>query len=183
MRVPSLAAAAALALACLPAAAQSLKPGLWEIHNKMSGNAEMDQAMAEMQKQLAAMPPEQRQQLEAMMAQRGVARVQPGAGGGMAAQTCMTREMVERNEVPMQDGCRMTQNSRSGNTVKMAFTCASPPSGGEGTFTFNGSEAYTSRMTVRSVVDGKPQAVTMEATGKWLKADCGNVKPPASVRK
>ncbi|HEX2545609.1 MAG TPA: DUF3617 domain-containing protein [Ramlibacter sp.] len=175
--------AAALSLAGLPAAAQTLKPGLWEINNKMGGNAEMNAAMAEMHKSMAAMSPADRKQMEAMMAQNGVKMVQPGAGGGMAVQMCMTREMVERNDVPMQDGCRMTQNTRSGNTMKMAFTCTNPPSSGEGTFTFQGSEAYTSKMTIKTVSGGKTETTTMDTTGKWLKADCGNVKPPAMPKK
>jgi hypothetical protein len=175
MRIPFFLAAGVLAAACLPAGAQQLKPGLWEIHNK-TNNAEMDQAMAEMQKQIASMPPGERKQMEAMLAKQGV-RMTPGAGGGMTVQMCMTKEMVERDDVPMQDGCRTTRNQRSGNTIRTAFTCANPPSSGEGEFTFQGSEAYTSKMTVRSQVGGKTDTTAMETRGKWLKADCGNVKP------
>jgi hypothetical protein len=90
---------------------------------------------------------------------------------------CMTREQVERNDMPMQDGCRMTQNTRSGNTLKMAYTCTKPPSSGEGTVTFHSAESYTSKMTVKSVQQGKTETMTMDATGKWLGANCGNVKP------
>ena len=174
MRTPLLAAAAALCIVAFPAGAQTLKPGLWEIHNKMSGG-EMDQAMAEMQKQMAQMSPAERKQMEAMMGKQGV-RMTPGAGG-MSVQMCMTKEMVERNDMPMQDGCRMTQNSRSGNTMKMAFACTNPPSSGEGQVTFTSPEAYTSRMTMRMQEKGKTETMTMDTTGKWLKADCGNVKP------
>lgn len=177
MRMTSFVAAAAFAALSLPAAAQGLKPGLWEINNKMGGNPQMDEALAEMQKQLASMPPDQRKQMEAMMAQRGVQMAPPGKGGGMAARVCMTKEQVERNEVPMQEDCKMTSQSRSGNTTKMAFTCSKPPSSGEGTFTYLGPEAYTSKMTVKTVVDGKPETMTMEGSGKWLAADCGNLKP------
>jgi hypothetical protein len=181
MRIRLLFAATLLA-ACLPATAQSLKPGLWEIHNKMN-NPEMDQAMAEMQKQMAAMPPAQRKQMEAAMAQHGVKMAGPGPGGGMVMQTCMTREMIERNDMPMQEGCRITKNQRSGNTLTMAFTCSNPPSSGEGKFTYTSDTAYTSQMTVRANVQGQAQTTTMNATGKWLKADCGNVKPVAAPRK
>ena len=66
MRIPSLIACGLLAAACLPASAQSMKPGLWEIHNKMQGG-EMDAAMAQMQQQLAQMSPAERKQMEAMM--------------------------------------------------------------------------------------------------------------------
>lgn len=181
MRIPVLLAATALAAASFAAGAQTLKPGLWEINNK-TNNADMGNAMAEMQKQLAAMPPEQRKQMEAMMGQQGV-KMAPGAGGAMALQVCMTREMVERNDMPMQDGCRMTQQQRSGNTMKMAFTCSNPPSSGEGQATFTSPEAYQSRMTVRTMMQGKPQTTTMETAGKWLKADCGSVKPPQAQKK
>jgi len=171
-----LTAATLLALA-LPAAAQSMKPGLWEINNKMGGG-QMDAQMAEMQKQLAQMPPEQRKQMEAMMAQRGMKM--GGAGGGTTMQVCMTKEMVERSDMPMQqqqNDCKVTSQSRSGNTMKMAYTCASPPSSGEGEFTYNGAESYSSKMTINTTANGKPQVMKMEGTGKWLGADCGNIKP------
>lgn len=168
-----IAAAAALGLA-LPAGAQTMKPGLWEINNKMSGG-QMDQAMADMQKQLAQMPPEQRKQMEAAMAQHGMKMV-PATGGGMAMQVCMTREMVERNDVPMQNGCTSTQQKKSGNRIQFAFRCTNPPSSGEGEVSFT-PESYTSHTTVKTSVQGRPETMTMDATGKWLKADCGSVKP------
>lgn len=179
MRMHLVAAAAVLAFA-LPAGAQTMKPGLWEIHNKMSGG-QMDQAMADMQKQLAQMPPEQRKQMEAAMAQRGV-KLAPAAGGGMAVRMCMTREMVERNDVPVQNGCTATQNRKSGNRVQFAYTCTNPPSSGEGEMTFT-PESYTSHMTMKSVVQGKTETMVSDSTGKWLKADCGNVKPVQAPKK
>jgi hypothetical protein len=166
-------AAAVLALG-LPAAAQTMKPGLWEINNKVSGG-QMDQAMAEMQKQMAQMPPEQRKQMEAMLAQRGV-QVTPGANGGMGVRMCMTREMVERNEVPTRQGCTTTQGKRSGNSIHVAFTCSNPPSSGEGDVSFT-PESYTSHMVVKTTVQGRPETMTMDATGKFLQADCGDIKP------
>jgi hypothetical protein len=182
MRASLLVAAAAAAALSLPVAAQSLKPGLWEVSNKMD-NPQMNQAMAEMQKQLAAMPPAQRKQMEEMMAKQGVKMGSGGAQGGMAAQICMTQEMTERGDVPIQGNCKITQQSRSGNTTKMAYTCANPPSSGEGTFTYHGPEAYSSRTVVKTTVQGKPETITMEGSGKWLKADCGNLKPMVAPKK
>jgi hypothetical protein len=175
MRIALSVAAAAAVLAVFPAGAQTLKPGLWEIHNKV-GNAGMDSATAEMHQRLAAMPPEQRKQVEAMMAQRGM-RMAPGAGGGMGMQVCLTREMVERHETPMREGCRTTQQQRSGNTMKIAFTCDQPPSSGQGEVTFASPEAYSSRMTMTTNRQGQQQTSTVEASGKWLQADCGSIKP------
>ncbi|MBI5276869.1 MAG: DUF3617 domain-containing protein [Burkholderiales bacterium] len=183
MRVHRYLAAAAVAAACASGQAQALKPGLWEVTNKMGGNAQMDQAMAEMQKQMAAMPPEQRRQMEAMMQQRGMQMPGAGPGGAMSMKLCMTREMAERKEMPMQQGCTITKLQASGNTTNLAFTCASPPSSGEGQFTAMGPDAYASRMTVRTVVQGKQETMTMDGTGKWLGADCGSVQPPQMPKK
>ena len=172
-------AIAAAIAAALPAAAQSLKPGLWEVTNKMQGGSgQMQSAMSDMHKQLASMPPDQRKMIEEQMAKSGVKMGSGGPAGGMSVKVCMTREMVEKNEMPAQQGdCKTTAQGRVGNTMKMAFACANPPSSGDGQVTFTGSESYTSTMNVAAQVDGKPEKMSMEGTGKWLGADCGSVKP------
>ena len=55
--VLALVMAPALAVATASASAQTMKPGLWEIANKMGGSPEIDQAMAQLQQQMANMPP------------------------------------------------------------------------------------------------------------------------------
>ncbi len=176
-------ASCTLAACALPAAAQNLKPGLWEISNKMSGNAEMSSAMADAQKAMASLPPEQRKMMEEMMAKQGV-RMGGGAGGAMAVQVCMSKEMVERNELPAQQGdCKTTSQGRSGNTMKMAFTCTNPPSSGEGQVTFISSDAYSSKMNVTTVVNGKQEKMTMDGSGRFVSADCGTLKPMQMPRK
>jgi hypothetical protein len=177
--------AAALVALASTAGAQTLKPGLWEVIHKMnSGNSQMDQQMAQMQKQMAAMPPAQRKQMEEMMAKQGTQMPGAAPGGGMGMKMCMTKEMAERSEIPAQQGdCKTTHQSRSGNTMKMAFTCTNPPSSGEGQYTFTSPEAYSMKMTVSTTVQGKPQKMNMEGSGKWLSADCGSVKPIAPPKK
>ena len=92
----------------------------------------------------------------------------------------LTPEMVQRNEMPSQRGdCRTTAQARSGNKMSMAFACSNPPSQGEGQVTIDSPEAYTSRMTVTTTVQGKPQKVNMESSGKWLAADSGTRRHPA----
>jgi hypothetical protein len=178
---------AALLIAALPAMAQSTKPGLWEITSKMGGSAEMDKAMAQMQQQLASMPPAQRKQMEEMMAKQGVGMgANPGAGGGMSVKVCMSKEMAERNEVPQQQqqgDCKSTASPRIGNTQKISFSCVQPPSSGEGQITYTSNEAYTMKMVTTSTVKGKPEKMTLEGSGKWLSADCGAVKPLAMPKK
>jgi len=177
MRSLPIIVAVACAVASLPAAAQTLKPGLWEMQNKTEGNAELNQSIAQMQKELAAMPPEQRKQAEAIMAKHGM-QMGPAGGGAMRTRVCMTREMIERNEIPATNGdCRTSQQRRSGNTLNMAFTCTNPTSTGDVRVTFVSPEAFTSTAHVTSIGDGKSDTLTVDSSGKWLSADCGTVKP------
>jgi hypothetical protein len=166
------------------ASAQPMKPGLWEFNYKMqNASGEMDKARADMQKRMANMPPDQRKMAEDMMAQRGVG-MGAGGPGTMGMRACITKEMAERNEVPSQKGdCKTTTSPRAGNSVKMAFTCANPPSTGEGELTFISPEAFTMKMQVTSAASGVPEKTNMEQSGRWLSADCGAVKPIAAPGK
>ena len=181
----SLASVVAFGIIATPATAQTMKPGLWEITNKMGGSgdtgAKMAAAQAEMQKQMAAMPPEQRKQMEKMMAQQGVNMAPGAAGGGMAVRVCITKEMAARNETPAQSqgDCKQEQLQKSGNTTKFKFTCTKPPSSGEGEVTMNNPESYTMKMKMTSPEKGKPEQMSMDAQGKFVSSDCGSVKPIA----
>lgn len=183
MKSTSLLLAAATLAFTAGAFAQTTKPGLWEITNKMqSSSGEMEKAMANMEKQMASMPPEQRKQMQDMMAKQGMSM---GSGGGMTMKMCVTKEMAERNELPQQQqgDCKTTRSPASGSTVKFSYTCAQPPSSGEGVMTFNGDTGYTMKMNTTTTVKGKPEKMTMDATGKWLSADCGTIKPIAVPKK
>jgi hypothetical protein len=175
----------ATALLASAASAQTMKPGLWEITNQMQGaqGSQAAGAMAEMQKQLASMPPEQRKMMEEMMAKQGV-QMGKSTNGGMAIKVCMTKEMVERNDVAQQqDGCTHTTSPRSGNTMKFAFVCTKPPSRGDGQVTFVSPEAYTMQMKATSSARGKEETMDMQSSGKWLGTDCGNIKPLGAPKK
>ena len=174
----------AASVGCTAAQAQTMKPGLWEMTQKMqSASGDMEKGMADMQKQLAALPPEQRKMMQDMMAKQGVGM---GAGGpsGMSVKICLTRDMIERNEVAPPDGdCKTSYSPRSGNTMKMSFVCTKPPSSGEGQVSFVSAEAYTSTMTVTTQAKGKPERITMDGQGRWLSAECGAIKPLGQVKK
>lgn len=175
-------------LSCLCAAtlvsgaalAQSTRPGLWEIENKVGGSPEIDQAMAQMQQQMASMPPAQRKMMEDMLAAQGV-KMGQGSGGGMAMQVCITPEMAARQQLPTQTegDCTSKMGARSGNTAKVSFSCTNPPSSGEGTYTFRGDTGYDMDMQVHSQQNGKPSTMTVKGSGRWLAADCGKVRPIA----
>jgi len=111
------------------------------------------------------------------MAKQGM-KMGASGPGSMSVTTCMTKEMIERNEIPAAQGnCKTTRQQRSGNTVNMAFACTNPPSSGEGQFTIQSPEAYTMKMEVKSTGGGQPRTMRMEAGGKWLGADCSSIKP------
>lgn len=155
--------------------AQSMKPGLWEITNHVqSGGKDMTAAMAQMQKQMAAMPPEQRKMVQDMMAKQGV-QMGAGGAGGLSIRMCLTQEMVDRNEVaPKQQGdCTHTTSPRVGGTMKYAFQCTKPASSGQGEVTFSSPEAYSMKMSMTSA----ERKMDMQATGKWLASNCGDIKP------
>jgi hypothetical protein len=184
---PVLTAATLLGATCFSVSAshaQAMKPGLWETtHKSMSGSDGINDKMAQMQQQMANLPPEQRKMLQDMMAKQGVTLGDTGPGG-MSVKTCMTKEMIERNEVPQsQSGCTASASPRIGNTQRISFTCSKPPSTGEGQITFSGPEAYLMKMTVNTQMRGKSEKMDLEGAGKWLGADCGDVKPITGLKK
>ena len=167
---------ALLAAAQVPAQtpAPTVKPGLWELNNKVkTGNAQTDQAMGMALKQLANMPPEQRAQIEAMMKQNGVSMPQSGSDGGMVLTACVTPEMAAKKELPLsQKGkCTSKQEPVAGG-MNISFSCTDPASSGQGTIRFNGDSNYTMNMNVSTAASGQPQNVTVESTGRWLGASC-----------
>ena len=174
---------ALIVLCCtaLPALAQQLKPGLWELSNRIaSASPETMAVMAAAQQQMANMAPEQRKSLEQMMARHGVS-MNLGDNGGVKLTYCLTREMAERQDLPAgQPGqCSTTRTPVPGG-LNVSFHCTRPPSSGNGQVIFNGNTAYSMRMNVNSSAGGKPQTMLVEGSGRWLGADCGSVTAPAA---
>ncbi|HEX5756377.1 MAG TPA: DUF3617 domain-containing protein [Arenimonas sp.] len=168
-----------LALACNVAQAQSMRPGLWQVEQRMSGNPELEAAMAQARKQMEAMPPEQRKMMEGILAKQGIAM--PGSNGdtGMTVKVCMSKEMVERMDIPKQTkgDCTHEITSRSSNALSMRFSCKNPESSGEGHYTFSSDTAYEMRIALSNTHEGKVQNTTINGSGKWLGNDCGTIKP------
>lgn len=180
LRLAALCLVAGAAVVAVPSSAQNMKPGLWQINHKMqSSNAQLEQAMAQMREHMANMSPEQRKAMEAMMAKHGVTMPSADPEGTIVMKMCMTKEMAAHNRVPIQHqgNCTHTQSPVVGNTMKISFQCTQPPASGEGQVTFNGDDAYALTMKITSTANGKPETVSMDATGKWLGANCGNIKP------
>ena len=168
---------AVLALAPVAGWAQKLAPGLWEHAFTMkTGSGRVEAAMAQMQQQLAAMPPDKRKMMEEMMARQGMGMA-PGKPSTL--RVCLTPEQAARDQMPQQDTrCQQTQSQRSGNVLKFRFSCSgNPPSTGEGEYTLISDKAHKGRMVINTVAKGQPERMEIEQSGRWLAADCGEVKP------
>jgi hypothetical protein len=175
------------AIACAPAAAQSMKPGLWEVNNRMDGAGdprmqEMAKAqkadISAMQAQMAKMPPEQRKAMEAMMSKLGQGSLIDK--DGMTLKVCVTPEMAAGNLLAEQqrEHCTNTRSPVVGGMMKISYVCTKPASSGQGTVTFSGNSAYSMNMTMHITEGGRNQTTSMASKGKWLAASCGDVKPP-----
>lgn len=176
---PLLAAALLVAPVAAQAQATKLRPGLWEHGYTMkSQSGQMEAAMKQMQQSMANLPPDQRKMMEDMMAKQGV-----GIGpGGNTVRVCLSKEDVERDQPPQQEGCTQTAK-RNGNVWQVSFQCKGPPpSSGEGQVTLVSPTTYTGNFTLRTVNEGKPEQLQMGQNGKWLGADCGNIRPVPSGR-
>jgi hypothetical protein len=171
------AACAAMAFSSFAAGAAGMAPGLWEQNMKFkSQSGEMEKSMADMQAQMAALPPDQRKMAEQMMAKRGMSF----GAQGTTVQVCVTKEQAERMEpLPMsKEECKQDVVSRSSSSMKVKWVCSGKdPSKGEGEIHFSSDKAFAGHAAVDSVRNGKPDHMEVESIGKWLSADCGAVKP------
>jgi hypothetical protein len=180
--IPALLAAAAMdkAHAAAPVPAP-VKPGLWELSSKIaSTDAATQSTLTQIQQQLANMDPQQRQALQQMLQKNGV-QLDIGANGDLRTRMCVTREMAERRELPVQQGeCTQQTTPLSATRVKVSFACTRPRASGEGEVTMDSDTRYRARMHVKS--DERNQSANMDVSGQWLSADCGNVRPVSIPR-
>jgi len=180
---PKLLAVAAIAFvgAGSAQAQQKIRPGLWE--NSVSfktGGGQMEAAMAQMREQMASMSPEQRAQVEAMMARQGMSMGPSGGRPNTTVRTCITPEMASRNDLNTGDSrCRSSDYQRSGSTVKFKVTCDTEqgPALGEGEFTLLSDTATKGKMSVTTTRQGQAFRLDTESASRWVAADCGDVKP------
>lgn len=176
--------AGAAALVATPAAAQKLKPGLWENSVSMkSAGGQAEAGMARMQEQMARLPPEQRAQVEAMMARQGLGMA---AGKPNTVRSCISPEMARRDEFnPGDSRCKVLNHARSGNVVRFKVSCQmdGATSDGDGEFTLVSDAETRGKMTMNVVRQGQAMRMEMDSTSRWLGADCGDLKPIGSPAK
>ncbi|MGZ3157755.1 MAG: DUF3617 domain-containing protein [Burkholderiaceae bacterium] len=154
-------------------AAESLKPGLWEMTMK-----------SDAMKAMPKMTPEQMEQMRKM----GVNLPQM-QDGGMVMKVCITKEMAERDPASQthQVGseCKSKNFQRSGSNYSVDIVCdgAHMKGEGKGQGTFSGNERFTSTYDFKGTSGGRPVTQHQETSGKWMGADCGDVKPVGNYMK
>lgn len=144
-----------------------VEPGLWEMQVH---NPELDAARAQMQKQLADMPPAMRKQMEDMLANQGLSL------GDKGVRTCITPEQARRGPDPGmgEEGCTHDLDW-DGNVGRYSMKCEDGRRGhGEVTFLSDKAWKGWGEFTDPSM-GNKPMRV--DYSGEWLRSDCGNVAP------
>lgn len=148
-------------------AAGHMKPGLWQITSK-----------SDMMKNMPKMPPEQLEK----MRQMGI-NIPTMQDGAMTTKMCVTKEMAERDQPPHgaqeRIGCKPANVQYAGNSYSSDIVCDGPMMKGEGKVkgTFSDGVSYNSTYDFKGTSHGRPVDQHMESSGKWMGADCGDVKP------
>lgn len=176
-----------------------MKAGLWEnavVWSSDSAEAaqgiqpdQMKLAMDEMKEQFANLPPEQRKQMEAMMAQSGMQVTDDGVSfnnnqveispSGTKAKLCITQAEIDRGELPDDvKGCESALKKISATQFKSTYVCSGEYSGtGESEVTFHSPKHYTGTGKMNQLMNGEKNTMEFKMEGKWLSSDCGDVKP------
>jgi hypothetical protein len=162
------------------------KPGLWEmriVKNVVDGqdhSAQMAAMSDKMQAAMAKLTPQQRAQMSAMMGRAGMSMGSQGA-----LQMCITPEMAKR-DVPVVDkdhACQPANVQHMGNRTTYEFSCTShgTTTTGKGEATTNGdSVSMRSDLTTKSATE--THHIQSEMEMRFVKSDCGDVKPLAAEK-
>jgi len=150
-----------------------LRAGLWEMRMQSD-------ALRGMQ----GLPPEQLEQMRKMGID--VPKIQNDA---IVNKVCISKEMAERKGVPMMDkqesGCEVQNYKRSGNNYTANIICDGPQMKGKGIVkgSMKNGESFESTYDFDGTMEGRPVKHQQTTSGKWISADCGNVKPLTEMGK
>lgn len=154
-------------LAAPLALAGPIRAGLWEVETAdMQVAGQKVPAMSKMLEQLKNLPPQQRQMMEEMMREQGVAL------GDSGVRVCLSQAQVDTQEIPMQEsGCNQQITERTDQLIRFTYSC--PQSTGEGEARFLSDREMVTR--VSGTAQGQP--TQLETRSRWLSDDCGGLQP------
>lgn len=183
----SLAACTLLAMQASPrltaeAADMGYKPGLWEnktlkmVIDGKDMSEQMAAMMAKREQMMAALPPDQRARIDAMMKSNGMSQ-----GGDSSFKICISPEMAKRaTPVVDKDGrCPTAKVTHEGNRTSFEMNCTlnGTTTVGKGTSTISGDVVTNAVDMTRTDANGKTQVIHAESEMHYLGSDCGDVKP------
>lgn len=167
------AAACLLPVLALAADHPAVKLGLWEIsHQSDSGSqAPVPDDV------LSRLPPEARARIEAARASHGPS--------GRSTKQCVTKASLDHlfNESDHEMVCKRTVVAQTSTSMEMHLECHGKQAGGgpssTGTLKWKLLDPETMQGTVDMTTTIGPRTMNhkVEIKGKWLGADCGDVKP------
>jgi hypothetical protein len=154
-----------------------MKPGLWEIkiiHQEMDGKdmtGQMADAQAKMQQRLAAMPPDQRAKMEAILGAQAPSGTQ---------RVCMSEAMAARGKamIDREGHCDPSKFDRSGNKISFEFNCTTNGRTriGKGETIAEG-DTVTTRFEATTTDAKGSHSMKNESQMKYLGTDCQGMKP------
>ena len=165
----------------------TIKPGLWQLDMSMPGNMpgkQMAGMLEQMKQQMASMPPEQRKEMEKVLAAMD-ARGTQITGDGLRTNECFTKEQIAKFDLMGKngpDGCTNTATPVAGG-VNVSMQCPQQRMKVDAAVKYQSDTAY-SFDAVASLPgpDGKMMTQKSSGTGKWLGSECGKVKPASATR-
>ncbi len=157
-----------LAGGALPLSAQksplNVKPGLWEMSIQLDMAGAMPPGI-----DTSKMPPEQKAKIAALMAaQKNTPHV---------VKSCVTQEELDNyqiNEADKDTSCKTTVTKSSATVIEMTQTCSGSAAGTRDARVE--APTPTTMKLVSKATSGRGAGTTVNMSGKWLGADCGDVK-------
>jgi Protein of unknown function (DUF3617) len=151
----------------------NIKSGLWEV----TSNPQISGELPISDEQIAQMPPDKRAKFEAML-RAGM----KSAASPHVYKECMTPEKLARGFESEQHGdaasCDRQVVTSTANELQLHDVCTKNSGKTVTDVHFQISRAVNMTGTISAVItsNGKTMTVTSSLQGKWLTADCGNIK-------
>jgi len=164
-------------------AALNLKPGLWRVQSKVTRDGVEFDPQAMMKQAMAKMSPEQKKQMESMMAKMG--KGGPAVSmGDEGLEVCYTSELLKNDALftQQQSGeCSHEFPVKSASRMVIKFKCKNGVEG-EGEWNLKDSTHYSGTMKINEK-SGKKSEIKYQA--QFASPNCGNVKAidPALLNK
>ena len=154
-----------------------VKPGLWEVTSEGQNSG----APPIPPEALAQMNPQQRAQMEAhfkdMMAKQGQKRV---------VKRCVTQQEIDDGFDKMskmsQGKCTQTITAATATQREGSIQCSGGSTSSSGTYSFQAPspESFSGKWDMTTSGGGQTMNLKNTMQGRWLGADCGDVKPGAN---